>query len=341
MSQRNIAHHAPNLYFSGIISGNRKLGHGNSDMKEQSYSSLTADRVTCRLPTVPDEGTDVSVDHDGDKNLSVGNHAVRTMVLLEDGASVSNSVASSTSGFHPGYREKTTLGAAGSPEYLNSLSDLTRDYDSHLNSLHYGKLCCTHSSSVPAFPVPPALPSQFQSKISLDAIPHSYQFKRNGFHNVNANGVIPRPNFYQMNTLLIPGATFGGEQMPKPRGTGTCIANANHLSIPEPWTGRGGNQGSERSLRNNERALTPMEANLLEIFYESGFPGVKVWPDVSGLLLQTAGAVEFGSVGHVPMGASLPENRVHLNHASSLAQTSTQSLPMSSIRKSEPVLEMK
>ncbi|GFY81678.1 hypothetical protein Acr_01g0014860 [Actinidia rufa] len=195
MSQRNIAHHAPNLYFSGIISGNRKLGHGNSDMKEQSYSSLTADRVTCRLPTVPDEGTDVSVDHDGDKNLSVGigNHAVRTMVLLEDGASVSNSVASSTSGFHPGYR------------------------------LHYGKLCCTHSSSVPAFPVPPALPSQFQSKISLDAIPHSYQFKRMGCHNVNANGVIPRPNFYRMNTLLIPGATFGGEQMPKPRGTGTYM----------------------------------------------------------------------------------------------------------------------
>ena len=44
------------------------------------------------------------------------------------------------------------------------------------------------------------LPSQFQSKISLDAIRHLYQFKRTGFHNVNANGVIPRPNFYRWRT---------------------------------------------------------------------------------------------------------------------------------------------
>ncbi|XP_057486675.1 uncharacterized protein LOC130772804 isoform X1 [Actinidia eriantha] len=363
MSQRNIARHAPHLYFSGTISGNGKLGHGNSDMKEPSYSSLPAERVSCRLLPVPDEGTDISVDHGGDKNVSVGNHEVQTTVLLEDGASVSNSVASSTAGFHPGYREKTTLGAAGSPEYLNSLSDLTGNYDSHLNSLHYGKLCYMHSSSVPAFPVPPALTSEFQSKISLDAIRHSYQFKRNGFHNVKANGVIPRSNFYRMNTLLIPGATFGGEEMPKPRGTGTYIPNAqNHPPYRNPWTGRGKNQGPVRSPRNNGRTLPPMEANLLDsthehsqlqfsdqvngksgpsVFYESGFSGVNIRPDVNGLLLQSEGAAEFGSGGHVPIGASLPENHVHLNHASLFAQTSTQGLPMASIRKSEPVLEMK
>ena len=80
ISQRNIARHAPRLYFYGTISGNGKLGHGNSDMKEPSYSSLTADRVSCRLLPVPDEGTDVSVDHGGDKNVSVGNHEVQTSV---------------------------------------------------------------------------------------------------------------------------------------------------------------------------------------------------------------------------------------------------------------------
>ena len=73
------------------------------------------------------------------------------------------------------------------------------------------------------------------------------------------------------------------------------------------------------------------------VFYESGFSGVNVQPDVNGLLLQSERAVEFGSGGRVPMGAPLPENRVHLNHSSLLAQTYTQSLPMASILQSEPV----
>lgn len=202
VSQRTFVPHAPHLYFCSAESGNVKLGHENSYTTELEDSSLTLDRV------------------------SSGNHEVLTTVGSNDVAYVSSPVACSKAGFHPCYRENTSVGATGSRQHLKSLSDLGGDYDSHLNSLKYGRFCYENSSSGPAFLVPPGSHSQFQPKIPWGAIRHSYQFKPNGLHNVNDNGVIPRPIFYHPNTLLVPGASFGVEEMPKPRGTGTYIPNA-------------------------------------------------------------------------------------------------------------------
>ncbi|GMP86103.1 hypothetical protein CsSME_00039018 [Camellia sinensis var. sinensis] len=331
MSQRGFAYHAPHLYFSR----NGKPGYGNSETKEVESSGLTAERVSSGLVPVPDEGTGIFVGHGRDENLSVGNHEHLTTIGSRD----------------VGYREKTSIRAARSPEYeyVNSLSDLSGDYDSHLGSLLYGRQCCYEHSSVPVLSVPPPpLPSQFQSKSPWDVIrQHSYQFKRNGFSNVNANGVIPRPAFYPLNTMLIPGTTFGVDEVPKPRGTGTYFPNANRPPYQNPSTGRGRNQGPMRSPRNNGRAATPTEANLLDRrsrelssqaqfsdqvngtlgssdYCDSGSPSGKVPPDVNGF-------------GHVPSGVPSPERTGQLNSAYMLTQTSTQSLPTPGMQKSQPV----
>ncbi|KAL7169501.1 hypothetical protein ACSBR2_034520 [Camellia fascicularis] len=332
MSQRGFAYHAPHLYFSR----NGKPGYGNSETKEVESSGLTAERVSSGLAPVPDEVTGIFVGHGQDENLSVGNHEHLTTIGSRD----------------VGYQEKTSIRAARSPEYeyVNSLSDLSGDYDSHFSSLLYGRQCCyEHSSSVPVLSVPPPpLPSQFQSKSPWDVIrQHSYQFKRNGFSNVNANGVIPRPAFYPLNTMLIPGTTFGVEEVPKLRGTGTYFPNANRPPYQNPSTGRGRNQGPVRSPRNSGRAATPTEANLLDRrsrelssqaqfsdqvngtlgssdYCDSGSPSGKVPPDVNGF-------------GHVPSGVPSPERTGQLNSAYMLTQTSTQSLPTPGMQKSQPV----
>ncbi|KAG5552833.1 hypothetical protein RHGRI_010814 [Rhododendron griersonianum] len=318
VSQRTIAPHAPHLYFSGAVSGNGKLGHENSYTTELEDSSLIVDAV------------------------SSGNHEVLTTVGSNDVAYVSSPVACSAVGFHPGYREKTSVGATGSRQHLKSLSALCGDYDSHLNSLQYGRFCYENSSSGPAFLVPPGSHSQFQPKIPWDAIRHSYQFKRNGFHNANANGAIPRPVFYHPNTMLIPGASFGVEEMPKPRGTGTYIPNANRPPYWKPYAARGRNQGPLSSPRSNGRVgphidSTSEQAQLLDQgygkfgsfgFYESGSPRRQVQNNGNGFHLQPEGFVEFGLVGQVPLVVPLSESsRPVTPPASSLTQDSSQSVP--------------
>ncbi|KAL6982233.1 hypothetical protein U1Q18_050740, partial [Sarracenia purpurea var. burkii] len=326
ISQLGIAHHAPHLYFSGSLSGNGKLGYRNPNTKE--------------------------VENPNGK-LGYGNLNMKEVEYSNlTGETVSSGLLSVPEG-----------GAICSPENLNFLSDLGGDYDSYFNSLQYCRLWYENSSSMPpAFLVPPALLSQFQTKIPLDAIQHSHQFKQNGFHNLHANGVIPRPALYRMNTMLMPAAaSFGVEEMSKPRGTGTYIPNANRPPYRKPFlTGRGRNQGPARSPRNNGWAATPMEANFLDsarelsqaqffdqgsgrpgslVFYDSGSPGGKVRPVANGLL-QSEGIVEFGPVGHGPLEVPLLESSRQLNPASFLTQNPPQSLLTLGMQKVEPALGM-
>ncbi|PSS34759.1 hypothetical protein CEY00_Acc01867 [Actinidia chinensis var. chinensis] len=347
-TQRGIPFHAPHLYFSGSLSGHGKLGHENSDMKELKCSGLTLEQEVSSGPLpVPNEEMGICVGHAQDKNLSVGDHEVLNNGGSKYVASVSDPVACSTAGFDPGYREMASANDAGRPGYSNSMTDLTGDYDSHLNSLKYGQWCYEHSS-IP-FLITPALPSQFLGKSPRDVIRHSCHVKGNGFFNMNANGVVPRPAFYHTNMLLIPPTSFVTEEIPKHRGTGTYFPNVNLSPHPRPITGRGRKHGPMRSPRTNGRIMTPMEAKLLDRnscdlspaqfsdqgsgklglsdFHESGSPRGKAPPDVNGLLIQPEGLVEFGSVDNVPLEAPLPL----------LVQTSNQSLPTLGMQKSKPV----
>uniref|UniRef100_A0A5B6Z1Q5 Polymerase nucleotidyl transferase domain-containing protein n=1 Tax=Davidia involucrata TaxID=16924 RepID=A0A5B6Z1Q5_DAVIN len=362
ISPLGIAHHAPHLYFSGNLLENGKMRYGNTDQKELECSVSAINKVSSGPLQVPDEGTCTIVSHGQDKNQLIGYHEVLNSIGPKDVPSVLTPVACSKENLHPGYREGTSAGNGESLECLN-LSDLTGDYDSHLNSLQCGRWCYEYASSLPALPITPPLPSQFQSMNSWDPIRHSSQFKRNGFSHTNVNGVIPRPAFYPMNTLLIPGVAFGVEEIPKPRGTGTYFPNVNRPPYQKPLTSRGRNQAPVRSPRNNGRAVTPVDANLLEKssrelsqaqfpvdqgggkpgssdIYQSGSPGALVLPNVNGLTLQSDGPEEFGLGRQVPIGSPLLESSRQPNPASSLTQSSSQGLPIPGIERLKPVLGM-
>ncbi|XP_059644740.1 uncharacterized protein LOC132286427 isoform X2 [Cornus florida] len=345
ISMLGAAHHAPHLYFSGSKMGNGEMKYGDSDPEELEYSDSTVNKFSSGLLQAHDERTGISDGCDQDKNQLVGNHEVLTSVIPKDIYSVST-VAACLEDIHPGYR--FSAGTAGGDEYLNSLSDLTGDYESHFNSMQYGRWLYESTFNSPTLPMPSPMPSQFHGKNSWHTIWNSSQVKRNGFSHTNANGIIPRPMLYPMNTLLIPGPAFGVEEMPKPRGTGTYFPNTNRLPHHKPSTPRGRNQAQVRSPRNNGRAVTPMEANLLErsnhevpqaqfrVDQSAGKSGSsEIHQSVS------LGAKVHSNVnGHIPLLAPLSESTRQPNPASSLAQASSQSLLSPGTQRPKPVLVM-
>ncbi|KAA8517527.1 hypothetical protein F0562_017843 [Nyssa sinensis] len=335
ISPLGIAHHAPHLYFSGKSLGNGKMRYGNSDKKELEYSASTGNKVSSGQLQAPDEGTSIIVGPSQDRNQLVGNHNILNSVGPKDVLSVPTTVACSSEDLHPGGQERTSAGIAGSPEYLTCLSDLSGDYDSHLSSLQYGWWCYDihRSSSGMGFPI------RMLVVLSQDCV------------------------FYPMNAPVIPGVTIGVEEMPKPRGTGTYFPNTNRPPYQKPSSLRGRNQAPVRSPRNNGRTVTPMEANLAvksshelsqaqlpldqggercgsSDTHQSGSPGGRLQPIVNGLILQSNGLADFGSVGQLPMGAPLLESSRQPNHASSFNQSSSQSLLTPGVQRPKPLLGM-
>ncbi|KAL2484939.1 PAP/OAS1 substrate-binding domain superfamily [Abeliophyllum distichum] len=125
-----------------------------------------------------------------------------------------------------GNLDKNQLDSARSPrnsEYLNSLSDLSGDYDSYFYYLQYGRWCYEHASGFPSLPMPPLPPPQYESKNSWNGTRHSSQFKQNVFSHRHPNGFIPSPATYAVKPLLVPAVAYGAEEMPKPHGTGNIF----------------------------------------------------------------------------------------------------------------------
>lgn len=321
-----LALHAPHLYFSKPVLSNGMIKDGKLDTKQSENYELEV-------------SSGVIISCDQDKKLLVDNGEVLTTIGSNDDVSAPNSFALPEESNHVTF-EWASASSAGSLESMSSLSDLTGDYDSHLNCLQIGRWCYEYASSVPALPMPPPLPSHFQSMNSWDPIHHTSQYKRNGFSHGGLNGVIPNPVFYPMNPLLIPGVAFGLEEMPKPRGTGTYFPNMvyslyalwtfwGHLIFfsfpfyhvlfimhqflqnrppqgyrPSSVKGRN-NHASSRSPRNNGRAMTfvefPIEQGGPSDIHQSRSPRRKVYPTANGITHQSEG-VEHGAVGPVPVG---------------------------------------
>ncbi|KAJ0232698.1 PAP/OAS1 substrate-binding domain superfamily [Hirschfeldia incana] len=108
----------------------------------------------------------------------------------------------------------------------NSLSDLTGDYESQLNSLRSGRWWFDYTQNGPLSPLSPHGMSQLPNNNSWEVVRHAMPFGRNAPGPVNVNGVVPRQVFFHMNPQMIPNANFGMEELPKPRGTGTYFPNA-------------------------------------------------------------------------------------------------------------------
>ncbi|XP_059462586.1 uncharacterized protein LOC132191531 isoform X2 [Corylus avellana] len=256
------AHHAPHLYFSHTFSGN---GDGNSDKKQPENSDYTEKKDLSGLLQAPPEEKAFIAHGDQDENQSVSDNDCLSPVVLKHYPSRLSSAALPSEDLYPNYPGYGMLnGTSGNPEALKSLSDLSGDYDSHVNSLQYGRWCYDYALSTPVTPMPPTLFPQVHGKKPWDAIQRSVQLNGNVYSQGNTNGVVPRSGFYPFNSPILPGgAVFGMEEMPKPRGTGTYFPNTNHYR-DRPLSARGRNQAPVRSPRNNGRAMSTPESSWSE-----------------------------------------------------------------------------
>ncbi|XP_021620333.1 uncharacterized protein LOC110620779 isoform X2 [Manihot esculenta] len=220
------AHHAPHLYFSSSVMGNGAMRNGNLESKHQESSGFKEKRVSSGIMPASVEDTIHAVCNDTDDKQLVTNHEVLSPVGYKNHPLLFSSVAWSSEDLYQSHSSNLAYASTtGSPEALKSLSDLTGDYESHLNSLHHGRWWYEYAFSTSIHSMSPQLLTQFQGKNSWDVIRQSVQFRRNVISQMNVNGVIPSPVFYPMNPPVLPGGAFSLEEMPKPRGTGTYFPN--------------------------------------------------------------------------------------------------------------------
>ncbi|CAA0836210.1 PAP/OAS1 substrate-binding domain superfamily [Striga hermonthica] len=152
----------------------------------------------------------------------------------------------------------------------DSSCDLSGDFEGYMRCLNYGKwwyeqgLNVVHSLSLPPLSGPP-----FPSNGPLS------HFRPNGFsygHHPNGLHLGPGPAMYNVQPVILPNVTFGWEEVPKPRGTGTYFPNTNQLPQvyrpPTAMIGRNQNQlaqGYNKPVGNNEQNnMIFTEANMLE-----------------------------------------------------------------------------
>ncbi|GAV77176.1 hypothetical protein CFOL_v3_20648 [Cephalotus follicularis] len=346
--------YAPHLYFSRSLTENGELRNGNPELNKPEISWSAEKNVSSAILPAHNEDTRSVSLSDQDDNRWVDNHRILSPVRSKDISSLLGPISWSEDldHGHSSYRDST--GIAGSPEALISLSDLSGDYETHLNSLHYGRWCYDYAIGTPIPPMSSPLLSQFHSKNSWDVVRQSLQFRQ-----MNANGVVPRPVFYPMNPSILPGAPFGIEEMPKPRGTGTYIPNTNHYR-DRPLTPRGRNQGPVRSPRNSTRVgVSPerffsgrISRDLPQAQFtvhqnggksgsadlcRPGSPESRAYPNANGSGDLSEMTAEFGSIVHLPLATSSLESSRQLNPGSGFSENSASSSPLG---RPKPVLGM-
>ncbi|GLU17866.1 hypothetical protein SLE2022_342160 [Rubroshorea leprosula] len=244
---------------------------------------------------------------------------------------------------YSGYLSST--GTHGNHEASNSLSNLSGDYESHHNSLRYGRRLYDSILSAPVSPV--SSPMLLKSKNSWDVVVRpSMPFKQNLIPPMNANGV-PRPVFLPMNSPLLYGAVFGMEDMPKHRGIGTYFPSMNHYrekSLPA----RGRNYVPVKSRNNNGRSMTFRETNSperssheLSQVYSNAHQGGgrtgasdrhqslsagKFYPNANCSVHDPDSVVELESLGQVPPAPPVPGSP-HAPNSSTVCSTPGAQMP--------------
>ncbi|KAM7265696.1 hypothetical protein ACFE04_003379 [Oxalis oulophora] len=227
-------HDAPNLYYSHSAHDKGEMTNGDSEPNNSECPCNSEKNLY--LGVLPDQVK---------SSVLPGDHQGESMMLANDMAlsQARSNPNSWPENYCNGYSSYSpSIAAARDPESLNSLSDLSGDNESNLNSLHMGRWCYEY-----ALNAPPLVPPQYHSKNSWDVVRRSMNVRQ-----MNGNGIVPR-GVFPMNTPIVPGASFGMEEMPKPRGTGTYFPNTNHYR-DRPFNARGWNQGPIRSPRSYSRA---------------------------------------------------------------------------------------
>lgn len=228
--EESKARHAPHLYFSSSTMGNGEIRNGNSEWKQQLNSGSAEKNVTSGILPTHYKETGLILLNGQDENQLDVNHGASSPVESNHHPSLMSTIPWSTEEFnfsYSGYHASPRT--VGSPRAANSLSDLSGDYESHQISLNHVWWWYEHALNSSYSPMSPQLLSQFQSKNSWDLMQRSLPFRRNIIPQMSANGAVPRPLFYPMTPPMLPGASFGMEEMPKHRGTGTYFPNTVYL----------------------------------------------------------------------------------------------------------------
>ncbi|CAN1303330.1 hypothetical protein LINPERPRIM_LOCUS25802 [Linum perenne] len=178
----------------------------------------------------------------------VENHFTGDHVILSP---IGSSAAFPSKDLQPGHF------GTGNFEALDSLSDLSGDYEAHLNSLSHGRWCYEYVPTCPITPISPMMFSPFQNKNYGDGMRRPTHYRQ------TTNGVSPRPVLSSINPPFLHGAMFGMEEVSKQRGTGTYFPNVNHYR-DKSLTPRGSSQVPLRSPRINGRIATYPEPNFSE-----------------------------------------------------------------------------
>ncbi|XP_065852456.1 uncharacterized protein [Euphorbia lathyris] len=267
ISPMGKAYHEPPLYYKGSAMENGETTDGHLEWKYQEGSGFMEKKLSSEVVPTPAEDVVHAVSNGFDNKQFNATNEILSRVGSSNHPFIFNPMPWSSEELHHGSSSNwVSVTAAGSPETLNSLADLSGDCENHLNNLHHGRLWYEYAFSASVPSMSSQMLTQFQGKNPWDVIRSSVQFRRNGISQMNANGVVARPHFYPMNAPLLPGAGFGMEEMQKPRGTGTYFPNTNHYR-DRIYTGRGRNQAATRSLHPNGRVVPSLETNLSERNY--------------------------------------------------------------------------
>lgn len=217
----------PHLY-STRSPRNGEVIKSDIELKQSINSGLSENKVASECSIANGKLTGPS-DHDDQegKHLTVSvSHDVQSPVGSKCPPFLMNMAPLSEDANYGYSCHQASPGTCVTPETLNSVSDLSGDYDSHLISLHHGRWCFEHALNASYSPMSPPMVPTFHNKNSWDLIPRSLSFRRNVIPHMNTNGVVPRPIYYPINPPILPGASFAMDEMPKPRGTGTYFPNA-------------------------------------------------------------------------------------------------------------------
>ncbi|KAF5737282.1 hypothetical protein HS088_TW13G00161 [Tripterygium wilfordii] len=339
--------HKPHLNSSA--KGNGEMNNGKSDLKLPESSVATNKRVSSGISPAPGEDKGFVAHSDHDEDYLTNHRAVSP-----SGSMKNNSLRSPAAWSVEDLSSYQMLvGAGGNSEALNSLSDLSGDYKSHLNSYYHGRRWFESFLNASA-PVSPTMPLQLWGKNSREVPRRSVQFRQSSFSPVNANGIIPRPVFYPMSPPVLPGRSLGMEEMPKAKGTGTYIPNTDHYR-DQPSAARGRHQAPPWPPHSNIRAVTAQDTNFSERssrelgpvqfhpesvgsdLHYSGSPGGNSHPRVNGLIHPSERAVEYGPFGYPQWGASSPEGIRLQNPDFALTRDSRFNIPATGMQTSKQV----
>ncbi|WJZ89233.1 hypothetical protein VitviT2T_008462 [Vitis vinifera] len=238
---------------------------------------------------------------------------------------------------------------AGSLGSLETLLDLSGDYDSHIRSLQYGQCCYGHALPPPLLPSPPLSPSQLQINTPWDKVRQHLQFTQNLHSQMDSNGVI-LGNHFPVKHPARSITAFGLEDKQKPRGTGTYFPNMSHLPNRDRPVGQRRNQALEshsqlhRRKHRNGLVAAQQEMNLIEetshelsqLQYPVLGHGKSIHANGSSLPPKR---LEFGSFGTMSSGLPTPDRCTKPDSSGTLPAWGATASPVGSRMQSpKPVL---